>query len=107
MVCIIPKLFYLDDKTRGMKLTKPKLVETLRVLNDGASKYQARKIAGITKQRVYQVWNDYNKTGEIPVIGKKVGRPKRPITEEERTLVKEAWIRYERVVSRNYFPSMH
>ena len=77
-----------------MKLTKPKLVETLRVLNDGASKYQARKIAGITKQRVYQVWNDYNKTGEIPVIGKKVGRPKRPITEEERTLVKEAYKLY-------------
>jgi putative transposase len=64
------------------------------MLNDGASKYQARKIAGITKQRVYQVWNAYNKTGEMPVIGKRIGRPKRQITEEERSLVKEAYELY-------------
>ncbi len=77
-----------------MKLTKPKLVETLRALNDGASKCQARKIAGITKQRVYQVWNIYTETGEMPVIGKKMGRPKRPITDEERHLVRESYERY-------------
>ena len=77
-----------------MKLTKPKLVETLRVLNDGASKYQARKIADITKQRVYQVWNAYNKTERVPEIGKGVGHPKRPITDEERTIVKEAYELY-------------
>ena len=94
MDCVIPKLFYLDKETRGMKLTKPKLVETLRALNIGASKYQARKIAGITKQRLYQVWNTYNETAEIPAIGKNVGRPKRPITDEERSLVKEAYERY-------------
>ena len=77
-----------------MKLTKPKLVETLRALNDGASKCQARKIAGITKQRVYQVWNTYTETGEMPVIGKKMGRPKRPITDEERHLVRESYEHY-------------
>lgn len=77
-----------------MKLTKPKLVETLRALNDGASKCQARKIAGITKQRVYQVWSTYNNTGEMPVIGKNMGRPRRPITDEERHLVRESYERY-------------
>ena len=77
-----------------MKLTKPKLVETLRVLNDGASKYQARKIAGISKQRVYQVWNEYRQSGKPPEIGRRVGRPKRPILDEERKIVKEAYLRY-------------
>lgn len=74
-----------------MKLTKAKLIETLRVLNDGESKYQARKIAGITKQRVYQVWNEYNRTEQVPIIGRKVGRPKRPITNEERMHVENAY----------------
>ena len=75
-------------------MTKPKLIETLRALNDGASKYQARKIAGVSKQRIYQIWNAYNKTEEIPTIGKKIGRPKRPITDEERAIVKEAYELY-------------
>ena len=50
-----------------MKLTRAKLVETLRVLNAGSSKCQARKIAGITKQRVYQIWNQYQQTGDVPM----------------------------------------
>jgi transposase InsO family protein len=77
-----------------MKLTISKLLETLRVLNEGSSKYQARKIAGITKQRVYQVWNAYQQTGEAPEIGKRVGRPARPILEWERKLVLQAYTRY-------------
>ncbi len=92
-----------------MKLTKPKLLETIRMLNEGASKYQARKIAEITKQRVYQVWNDYLETGKIPLIGRQVGRPVRPITDEEMALVKQTWLKYrvsadalERLIERDY-----
>lgn len=92
-----------------MKLTRAKLVETLRVLNDGASKYQARKIGKITKQRVYQVWKLYNQTGRIPVIGKKVGRPGKPIEDWEVSLVRVAWLKYrvsadtlERLIERDY-----
>ncbi|HIG98652.1 TPA: transposase family protein [Candidatus Woesearchaeota archaeon] len=92
-----------------MKLTRAKLVETLRVLNDGESKYQARKIGGITKQRVYQVWNIYNQTGEIPAIGKDVGRPSKPVEDWEVSLVRVAWVKYgvsadtlERFIERDY-----
>lgn len=92
-----------------MKLTRAKLVETLRVLNDGASKYQARKIGKITKQRVYQVWNVYNQTGKIPVIGKNVGRPCKPVEDWEVSLVRVAWVKYrvsadtlERLIERDY-----
>lgn len=77
-----------------MKLTRPKLLETLRVLNEGCSKYQARKIAGVSKQRVYQVWNVYLQTGKVPELGKRVGRPPRPILDSERELVRRAYARY-------------
>ena len=92
-----------------MKLTKPKLLETIRVLNEGISKYQARKVAGITKQRVYQVWNAYLRTEELPIIGRQVGRPARPITEDEMNFVDESWRKYrvsadalERLIERDY-----
>ena len=77
-----------------MKLTKSKLIETIRALNDGDSKHSARKIAGITKQRLYQVWNLYQKSGKLPEIGRRVGRPTKPITDEERELVKDSWTKY-------------
>ena len=93
-VCVIPKVFYLDKEIRGMKLTKTKLLETIRVLNDGKSKYQARKIAGISKQRVYQVWKIYNETGLLPEIGKVIGRPVKIIEDWEVQLVKESYERY-------------
>jgi putative transposase len=77
-----------------MKLTKSKLLETLRVLNNGKSKYQARKIASISKQRVYQVWKIYNETGLVPEIGNASGRPKKPIEDWEVSLVNEVYEKY-------------
>lgn len=107
--CVIPKIFYLGEKIRGMKLTKPKLLETISQLNNGKSKYQARKIAHISKQRVYQVWNAYLKTRELPTIGKGIGRPQRPIQEWEINTVKAAYEKYrvsadtlERLIKRDY-----
>jgi putative transposase len=108
-MCVIPKLFYLDERIRGMKLTKSKLLETLSVLNKGKSKYQARKIASISKQRVYQVWKMYNETGLIPDIGRNMGRPKSPIHDWEIRMVKDSYEKYrvsadtlERIILRDY-----
>ena len=49
-----------------MKLTKTKLIETLKRKNKGWTTYQARKIARISIRRVNQAWKMYNKTGLIP-----------------------------------------
>ncbi len=46
-----------------MKLSKSKLAEILRKLNDGKTVYQARKAAGISVRRVYQVKEAIDKTG--------------------------------------------
>ena len=92
-----------------MKLTKTKLLETLRRKNDGWTTYQVRKIAGISIRRVNQVNSVYLQTGEIPEIGKRVGRPSKPITDEEIKIVKEAYGKYRvsastlrRVIDRDY-----
>jgi|TARA_B100000315_G_C14457111_1_gene531938 transposase InsO family protein len=92
-----------------MKLTKTKLLETIRRKNDGWTTYQARKIARISIRRVNQVYGDYLQTGKIPEIGKKVGRPSKPMTDGEIRIVKEAYGRYRvcastlrRVIDRDY-----
>ncbi len=77
-----------------MKLTKGKLIDTLRRKNDGWTTYQARKIAEISIRRVNQVYGQYLISGEIPEIGIKNGRPKRPIAEWEIQTVKEAFEKY-------------
>ena len=56
-----------------MKLTKHKLIETLRKKNQGWTTYQARKIAGISIRRVNQVFGTYLKTENMPEIGKMMG----------------------------------
>jgi len=108
-VCSIPKLFHKADIFGFMKLTRPKLVETLRVLNDGKTTYQARKVARISVRRVYQIRELYDRTGSIPEIGKKAGRPAKPIEQWEIDIVREAYALYrvsadtlERLIERDY-----
>jgi putative transposase len=76
-----------------MKLTRGKLLETIRRKNEGWTTYQARKIARVTVRRVNQVWSAYLRTGEILEL-KKAGRPTRPITEDEERLVREVYVKY-------------
>ena len=92
-----------------MKLTKSKLTETLRKLNNGKTVYQARKIANVSVRRVYQVKEAFDKTGIIPDIGIKNGRPARPFDNWEIELVKKAFNKYrvsadtlERLIDRDY-----
>jgi putative transposase len=92
-----------------MKLTRKKLLDTLRRKNDGWTTYQARKIAGISIRRVNQVWKEYQQTGTIPEIGKKNGRPTKPFTDEEIDIVKKAYTKYRvcastlrRIIDRDY-----
>ena len=92
-----------------MKLNKSKLLETLKRLNNGATSYQARKVAGISVRRVYQIRQIYQETGEIPDIGKKTGRPMKMIEQWETDIVRLAYEKYrvsadtlERVIARDF-----
>jgi len=77
-----------------MKLTKAKLLETLRLKNEGWTTYHARKVARISIRRVNQLWTEYLRTGELPEVGRRLGRPTRPIEPWEVELVKEAYAKY-------------
>ena len=77
-----------------MKLSKSKLTETLRRLADGKTVYQARKVASISVRRVYQVKEAFDKSGEIPEIGKNNGRPRKSFEEWEINTVKKAYEKY-------------
>ncbi len=92
-----------------MKLTQAKLTDTLRKLADGKTVYQARKVAKISVRRVYQVKEAFDKTGEIPKIGERNGRPPKPFDEWEILIVKQAYEKYrvsadtlERLIDRDY-----
>lgn len=107
--CVIPKLFLKGKFLGVMKLTKAKLIETLRKKNMGETSYQVRKISGISVRRVDQIWKEYKETGEIPEIGLRNGRPMKLIEEKEVDIVKEAYSKYrvsastlEPIIKRDY-----
>ena len=92
-----------------MKLTRPKLIEVIRRKNEGWTTYQTRKIADISIRRVNQVWKEYQLTQIVPEIGKKNGRPKKPIEQWEIDMVKQTYEKYrvsadtlERLIQRDF-----
>ncbi len=92
-----------------MKLTKSRLIETFRKLNEGKTVYQARKVAGISVRRVYQIKETFDKTGIIPEIGKKVGHPRKEFEKWEINTITAAYEKYrvsadtlERLIDRDY-----
>lgn len=69
-------------------------MDTLRTKTEGKTSYQSRKIAKVSVRRVDEIWKEYLMTGEIPVIGKAVGRPMIPIENWEIELVKRFYEKY-------------
>ena len=92
-----------------MKLTKSKILEILRRKNEGWTTYQIKKRAGVSIRRVNQIHTGYLLTGDIPIVGKKMGRPSKPFEDWEITLVKQAYQHYrtsadtlERIILRDH-----
>jgi len=69
-------------------------MDTLMAKTEGKSSYQARKIANVSVRRVDELWKEYLTTDNIPVIGKRIGRPMMPIENWERELVKKYYEKY-------------
>ena len=77
-----------------MKLTRSKLIEVIRRKNEGQSSYQVRKIANVSVRRINQVWDYYIRHGIIPDIGKRTGRPSKPIEPGETEMVRQSYLKY-------------
>ena len=92
--CVIRKLVLKDKINSVMKFTKKSLIDTLRAKTEGKTSYQSRKIAKVSVRRVDEIWKEYLTTGDIPVVGKGVGRPVMPIEDWEKELVKRFYEKY-------------
>ena len=71
-----------------MKLNKSKILELIRLKNNGLTIYQIKKKIRVSIQRINQIWKEYLETEEIPIIGYRLGRPSKPITDREIFVVK-------------------
>jgi putative transposase len=60
----------------------------------GESSEAVAKDMKLSKRRVEQIWKEYRETGKEPVVGKNLGRPRKPITPEEAEIIKIAFTRY-------------
>lgn len=77
-----------------MKLNKAKILEIIRRREEGWSTNHIRKYVGVSERRVNHILAAYRQTGEVPLVGKNMGRPSKPITPEEKEIVAEAYKRY-------------
>ena len=96
---MVPKIFPTLSTPPGptpknMKLTRRRIRWLIKRRNGGMSSKSIARGLKISKRRVNQVWRMYMDSGEIPVIGENIGRPKREITERERRIVLEANKKY-------------
>ena len=94
LLCVIRKLVLEAGVNQPVKFNKKTLLRTLKAKSDGKSSYQSRKIAHVSTRRVDELWKEYLTTGEIPVVGKGVGRPVKPIEQWEYDLVKRFYEKY-------------
>lgn len=77
-----------------MKLNHRKILLILKMKNEGETTYQIRKKVGVTIQRINQIWKLYKISGEIPFIGKQMGRPRKSIPKEWVEITKTAHKKY-------------
>ncbi len=74
---------------------KKKLATALKRYGNGKIKQEMlASWLGITTRRFRQIYHDYKTTGEIPVIGKHLGRPSKTIPEEHERIIVEKYDKY-------------
>jgi transposase InsO family protein len=88
---VFPILKLGNDAGSTMKLNQKKIRWILQEKKKGESSGVIAKIQHITRRRVDQIWKRYRDTEEIPVIGRNMGRPKKPITDEESEIIERAY----------------
>ena len=96
--CRVPKLFRLSSKlgriVQDMKLNKTKVRYILRQNRKGVATKEIARDVKVSQRRVQQIIKEYKETGQEPVLGEKVGRPRKPFTEKETEAIRAAHARY-------------
>lgn len=101
MTCIVPKVFPTLKSVEPsspilelMKLNKKKIRYIIRNKKRGMYSRELGILMKVSKRRVNQIWQEYQDTGNEPIIGQNMGRPSIPLLENEENIVKEAYLKY-------------
>ena len=93
-MCVVPKRFRIQFRSesfvQSVKLNRRKIRYIINHKKKGESCKTIAIDLKISTRRVEQIWKEYNETGNEPVIGKNLGRPKKPLNPEEVEIIKEA-----------------
>ena len=96
--CIVPKLFLShlspESLAQDMKLNRRKIHLIIRQKQEGVSSREIAKDIEISSRRVNQIWKYFREHGREPIIGKGVGRPRKPYDEREAQIVRDAHQRF-------------
>ncbi len=96
--CIVPKLFPSqlspESLAQDMKLNRRKIHQIICQKQKGASSREIAKDVEISRRRVNQIWKYFGEHGREPIIGKDVGRPRKPYDECEAQIVRDAHQRF-------------
>jgi putative transposase len=92
-----------------MKLSRKKVHLIIRQKQKGVGTKEIARDMKVSRRRVQQIWKIFQETGEEPVIGQNLGRPRKPYVKREAEIVKAAHTRYrfgarmlERVIRKLY-----
>lgn len=82
--CTVLKTFNKRKRYAEMpKLNDAKIRWIIREMETGErTEQEIGQVQGVTRQRVSQLWNEYQRTGEMPVL-QQPGRPVEPLSERE------------------------
>src|SRR5512137_1510496 len=96
--CRVPKLFLSElspeSLAQAMKLNRRKIHEIIRQKQEGVLSREIAEDIEISCRRVDQIWKYFKDHGREPIIGNRVGRPRKSYDEKEAQLVKEAHMRF-------------
>lgn len=97
-MCRVLKLFRLPSKlgriVQDMKLNKTKVRYILRQNRKRVATEEIARDVKVSQRRVQQIIKEYKETGQEPVLGEKVGRPRKPFIEKEADVIRAAHARY-------------
>jgi putative transposase len=112
-MCRVPKLFRIwfgpGPVLRDMKLNRKKVHWIIRQKQKGVGTKEIARDMKISRRRVQQIWKCFQETGSEPVLGRNIGRPRKPFVKREAEIIREAYRRYrfgarmlERVIRKQY-----
>jgi putative transposase len=92
--CRVPKLFRLSSEpgriVNDMKLNKTKVHYIRRQNRKGAATEEIARDVKVSQKRVRQIIKEYIENVQEPVLGEKVGRPRKPYIQKEAEVIKAA-----------------